>query len=404
MFMYGLFLLEHSATRSSEKHEMFYDGESENEIDSETEDGSEIGEHSSSDSGSDIEISDDDNIFSTARSSRSSSLRSWQKGNFRPKLFQFQSNNCGISANLSGDSPLDLFKLFFDQKLIQIIVNETNKFQANASDVYASSLSHQAQWFPTDFQEIYLFLASFMLMAHVRKYRIKDYWSTDHLIATPIFGDIMPRDRFLLLLKFLHFNDNANKSDGDRLCKIRPIVQHLKEKFRHSLVPYKNLCIDESLMLWKGRLGFKRYIPSKQHRYGIKLFILCDCRTGFVLDFVIYTGSETETKYNKGLGIAGSVVMSLMQPYLQKGHNLFMENWFTSPVLFEELHANSTGAYGTARENRSGMPDFTNQLEKGDSDYRHTDILLAVKWFDKREVTILSTIHEAKLASTGKVH
>jgi hypothetical protein len=157
-------------------------------------------------------------------------------------------------------------------------------------------------------------------------------------------------------------------------------------------------------MLWKGRLGFKRYIPSKRRRYGIKLFILCDCRTGFVLDFVIYTGSETETKYNKGLGIAGSVVMSLMQPYLQKGHNLFMENWFTSPVLFEELHANSTGAYGTARENRSGMPDFTNQLEKGDSDYRHTDILLAVKWFDKREVTILSTIHEAKLASTGKVH
>ena len=97
----------------------------------------------------------------------------------------------------------------------------------------------------------------------------------------------------------------------------KTILQHLKEKFRHTLVPYKNLCTDESLMLWKGRLSFKQYIPSKQHRYGIKLFILCDCRTGFVLDFVIYIRSETQTKYDKGLGIAGSVVISLMQIQLE---------------------------------------------------------------------------------------
>ncbi len=117
---------------------------------------------------------------------------------------------------MNEDSPLDFFKLFFDQNLIQIIVNETNKFQANTTDEYASPSSHQAQWYPTDCQEMYLFLATFMLMAHIRKYGTKDYWSTDHLIATPTFGDIMPRDRFLLLLKFLHFNDNANQSDGDK--------------------------------------------------------------------------------------------------------------------------------------------------------------------------------------------
>ena len=132
-----------------------------------------------------------------------------------------------------------------------------------------------------------------MLMVHIRKYRIKDYWSTDHLIAPPIFGDIMPRDRLLLLLKFPHFNDNANQSDGDKLYKIRPIMQHLKDKFRRTMIPYGNLCIDESLMLWKGRLHFKQYIPSKRHRFGIKIFIFCDCRTGFLLDFAIYVGSGT---------------------------------------------------------------------------------------------------------------
>ncbi|CAF3211952.1 unnamed protein product, partial [Rotaria sp. Silwood2] len=66
-----------AAIRTLESNEMFYDAESEDEIDSETEDGSEIGEDSSSDSGSNMEISDDDNNFSSNRLSHSSSSRSW---------------------------------------------------------------------------------------------------------------------------------------------------------------------------------------------------------------------------------------------------------------------------------------------------------------------------------------
>jgi len=125
--------------------------------------------------------------------------------------------------------------------LIQIIVDETNKFQVNSSDKYTSSSSHQAKWVPTDFEEMYLFLATFMLMAHMKKFRLKDYWSTNYLISTPVFGDIMPRDRFLLLLKFLHFNDNTYQTEGDRLYKLKPIVQDLKQKFRRTFCSVSEL-------------------------------------------------------------------------------------------------------------------------------------------------------------------
>ena len=37
-----------------------------------------------------------------------------------------------------------------------------------------------------------------------------------------------------------------------------------------SLVPFKNVSIDESLLLFKGRLCFKHYIPCKRSRFGLK--------------------------------------------------------------------------------------------------------------------------------------
>jgi hypothetical protein len=66
-----------------------------------------------------------------------------------------------------------------------------------------------------------------MLMVHTRKSRIKEYWFIDPLISTPMFADIMSRDRFLLLLRFLHFNDNEYQQSDYKLYKIKPIITYL---------------------------------------------------------------------------------------------------------------------------------------------------------------------------------
>lgn len=67
-------------------------------------------------------------------------------------------------------------------------------------------------------RNVYIF-SLMLLMTHVKKNNIKDYWSTSVLLSTPIFWKIMTQDRFLLLLRVLHFNDNH--IPGDRLFKIR---------------------------------------------------------------------------------------------------------------------------------------------------------------------------------------
>ena len=62
----------------------------------------------------------------------------------------------------------------------------------------------------------------------------------------------------------------------DKLFKLRPLLDHLFEKFQEAYVPSLNSSIDESLLLWKGRLSFKQYILLKRARFEVKSFILCE--------------------------------------------------------------------------------------------------------------------------------
>ena len=49
-------------------------------------------------------------------------------------------------------------------------------------------------------------------------------------------------------------------------------------------------------------------------------------------------------------------VMSLMDLFLDKGYNLFMDNYYTSVGLFEELEERKALSCGTVRSNRLALP------------------------------------------------
>lgn len=213
----------------------------------------------------------------------------------------------------------------------------------------------------------------------------------------------MSRDRYLKILRHLHFQDNEDDSEivNHPLRKIKPVIDHLQSKFSAALTPGKNLCIDESLLLWKGRLRFKQYIPLKRNRFSIKFFELVDCDTGFILDFIVYTGADTN--YQKfGLGITGDIVAHFLQPYFYKGRVIYIDNWYTSPTLAEFLHDRDTGMCGTVKANRKGMPKLENKLERGEVQVAHNDVWMAIKWEDKRSVRMLTSVHELEFCATGK--
>ena len=78
-----------------------------------------------------------------------------------------------------------------------------------------------------------------------------------------------------------------------------------------------------------------------------------------------------------------------------------MDNYFSSPDLFHELKANQLGACGTLRTIRLGVPASIKsaKLTKKKHDTvvdRDADDLLYIAWFDKRQVSVISSIHNTQ--------
>jgi hypothetical protein len=137
-------------------------------------------------------------------------------------------------------------------------------------------------------------LAFFLLQGLHHKPDNNSYFCLRKILERPLFQQ---EERFHVLLKFLHFADNESYDratcGSKRLHELNPILDHLNPKFRSAYIPECDVSLDESLMMWQGRLSWKVYIPSKQARFGIKSFDLCEAKSGYVWNCIIYTGQDT---------------------------------------------------------------------------------------------------------------
>jgi len=212
----------------------------------------------------------------------------------------------------------------------------------------------------------------------------------------------MSINRFYLLLKFWHFCDNTIGDVTDRLRKLRDICAAILARFQKVYTPSKALSVDEAMVLWRGRLVFRQYIPGKKHKFGIKLYLLCE-PSGYVLNCLVYCGKNDVFS---GMGHSESVVMTLMQNYLYRSHELYTDNFYTSIPLAEALLNCKTHLCGTLRRNRKHLPEavLSAKLERGQTVTRLSGQILITKWQDKREVLMLSTFHSAQTKQAPKLN
>jgi len=95
------------------------------------------------------------------------------------------------------------------------------------------------------------------------------------------------------------------------------------------------LSIDEVIVKFKGKVVFKQYIPKKRKPFGIKMFKLCDS-TGYTYDMNVYLGKDRQ-RAEKHLTVTHTTVTNLTSGVEGFWHKLYMDNFFSSPDLYDDL-------------------------------------------------------------------
>ena len=238
--------------------------------------------------------------------------------------------------------PIEFYKRLMNNELLDKIVDESNKYAIQTNPSSPLNLTRN---------ELEQFFGILYVMSLVKMPSTRLYWSTEFNYDK--VASIMTVSRFEKIKNFLHCNDNLSrpKNCSDRLYKIRPVVDHLKNSFSNIALSEK-LCIDEQMVPFKGKSGLKQYNPQKPKKWGYKLYVLSGI-DGLIHNFEIHTGAIQPCPNQPDLKASGNIVLTLLQNVPRfKWHKLYFDNWYTSVDLVKHLHNQGIACVGTVRANR----------------------------------------------------
>ncbi|XP_061584596.1 piggyBac transposable element-derived protein 4-like [Cololabis saira] len=298
-------------------------------------------------------------------------------------------------------TPLQIFQMFFSNSVLQTIARNTNAF----GSTHHSTPS--APWVDVTVPDLLSYMSLVVFMGVVKCSAFTDYWRGGKLYNLQFPRLAMSGKKFLRICRPLHLSNPADDADNeqrrgtasfDRLAKIKPLYEEMREACKRNYHPYQEISIDERTVASKARVGLKRYMKGKPVRNGYKLFVLADSRNGYTWDFFV---DQKKAQGTSGKGLSYDSVMALVDTrILGTGYKLYVDDFYTSPALFRDLLQKKIWACGTVRANRSGFPKtrvngMGSKSPHGSIRWIREDSLLFVQWRDTRDVSLCSTVHTA---------
>lgn len=302
-------------------------------------------------------------------------------------------------------TPISYFSLFFNDEIIEHIVDCTNKYAAWKFD---QDPNYRDKFWTGNVgsSDIKAFLGISILTGLNPLHSYRDYWSSDIFIGNLGIQTVLSLKKFETLNRYFHVSDRSrepdrNSPDFDKLYKVREIMEKVSVNFRKYSAPSCCQSLDEGMVAFKGRISYLQYMPAKPTKRGMKVFIRCDSDTGYINEFEVYLGKTTcEVSEN---GAYFDIVKRLTEKILNRYHQIYFDNAYTSVPLLLHLLQHRTYACGTVRANRKGLPHAVNKpdnLDRGDFISRQDwakPHLTATVWRDTKIVRFLSTLSSPEI-------
>lgn len=293
----------------------------------------------------------------------------------------------GLKESVQEQTPFSYFSLFFTQTFFKLLTVETNAY---AEIVFLEDCGERARisdWKDTTVDEMKIFLGILFLMGLVRINRMNDCWRKHYLFNLP-FGKFMGRDRFLLLLRCLHFN-RLQHSDNS-LRNINTVIDYFNRNMDKIYSPCRELLI-EAVTLWGGQLNPRQYATNKKYKYGIKLHTLSE-PSGIINKLYTYGTSNDKDVEHKDR--ARTIINKLLDGKTGQGYAIFLDTYYSSVSLVNDLLVNKTYCTGSLQPKKIGNPPevIQKKLQKGEFVYKYNKHgVCCCKWKDRKNTYVISS-------------
>ena len=193
-------------------------------------------------------------------------------------------------------------------------------------------------------------------MGIVQKPIASSYFSKRRVISAPGFADVISRERFELICKFLHFIENESLPTYQGppiLFKIYPVICHLNIKFQTLYLPKH--CHWWKLETLEGASVNKAVLTTKGFKVRNKKFRTVRMKNRiFVVFSCIYRqnhGPTVESDYSRHPQIS-SCSTGNFRTLVGRGHMLWIDDFFNSTELARKPKIeHSTDCVGTLGRN-----------------------------------------------------
>lgn len=288
---------------------------------------------------------------------------------------------------------------YLSEDLLEHVVHQTNLYAAQTDGPH-----RKTRWETLTVNRLKRWIAIAKYMGIVKLPNRRMYWQGG-ITSTGWCNTVMSEPEWEQIRSMLHFADNANqppKTDPGPKRKVYK-VDTLFTLFNDIVKRYYTIgpeaSVDEQTIRSKHRSPLQQYNPNKPAKRHLKVWAICGAKDGYVWHCSLYGGKADKTAKadDEDTGLGERVVLHMQESLPGEWHELFFDNFFTSPELIQKLEERKTYGTGTCRTNRRDFPsDFALQEKKTSKKSQHKRGVMS---FASKDDLVMFSVKDTKVVN-----